>query len=154
MRHATSVSQKALFKLRLPNTSNSTPLLSKTPYVALFAGPPLRTASNLGLTERLPLSAVDPNLLRYNHRYVLAPPLRYHSPVPDDPQKNNPWVQLARYSQLAVVFPAATVVGWLIGAGLDRWLHTTWLYIVGVILGSIAGFVELIRAASKNSNVG
>ncbi len=87
-------------------------------------------------------------------KYVYPPHLRYHSPVPDDPQKNNPWIQLARYSQLAVVFPAATVVGWLIGAGLDRWLHTTWLYIVGLILGSIAGFVELIRAASKDSNAG
>ena len=43
-------------------------------------------------------------------------------------QKQNVLVQLAHYSQLAFVFPAATVVGWLIGAALDRWLHTTWLY--------------------------
>jgi F0F1-type ATP synthase assembly protein I len=49
------------------------------------------------------------------------------------------------------VFPAATVIGWLIGVGLDKWLHTTWLYIVGLILGIIAGFVELIRTVSKNS---
>jgi F0F1-type ATP synthase assembly protein I len=61
--------------------------------------------------------------------------------------KRNTWIQLARYSQLAFVFPAATVVGWLIGAALDRWLHTTWLYLVGLILGIIAGFVELIRTA-------
>ena len=57
------------------------------------------------------------------------------------------WVQLAKYSQLAFVFPAATVAGWLIGAALDRWLHTTWIYLAGLILGIIAGFVELIRAA-------
>ena len=44
-------------------------------------------------------------------------------------------------------FPAATVAGWLIGAALDRWLHTTWLYMAGLILGIAAGFVELIRAA-------
>jgi F0F1-type ATP synthase assembly protein I len=61
--------------------------------------------------------------------------------------KRNTWIQLARYSQLAFVFPAATVVGWLIGAALDRWLHSTWLYLVGLILGIIAGFVELIRTA-------
>ena len=61
--------------------------------------------------------------------------------------KRNAWIQLARYSQLAFVFPAATVVGWLIGAALDRWLHTTWLYLLGLILGIIAGFVELIRTA-------
>ena len=92
--------------------------------------------------------------MRQPAEVCLHPHLRYHSPVPDDPQKSNPWVQLARYSQLAVVFPAATVVGWLIGAGLDRWLHTTWLYLVGLIFGIIAGFVELIRAASKDSNAG
>ena len=62
-------------------------------------------------------------------------------------EKRNTWIQVARYSQLAFVFPAATVVGWLIGAALDRWLHTTWLYMAGLILGIIAGFVELIRTA-------
>jgi F0F1-type ATP synthase assembly protein I len=53
---------------------------------------------------------------------------------------------------LAVIFPAATVVGWLIGVALDRWLHTTWLYIVGLLLGIVAGFVELIRTATRNSS--
>jgi F0F1-type ATP synthase assembly protein I len=62
------------------------------------------------------------------------------------------WVQLARYSQLAFVFPAATVAGWLIGVALDRWLHTTWLYLAGLILGIIAGFVELIRAALSSES--
>ena len=62
-------------------------------------------------------------------------------------KERSTWVQLAKYSQLAFVFPAATVAGWLIGAALDRWLHTTWLYIAGLIVGIVAGFVELIRAA-------
>ena len=57
---------------------------------------------------------------------------------------------MANYAQLAILFPAATVVGWLIGAALDRWLHTTWLYIAGLILGIVAGFVELIRTAMKD----
>ena len=65
----------------------------------------------------------------------------------DKSGNRNSWVQIAKYSQLAFVFPAATVAGWLIGAALDRWLHTTWLYLAGVILGIVAGFVELIRAA-------
>jgi F0F1-type ATP synthase assembly protein I len=55
------------------------------------------------------------------------------------------WVQVARYSQLAFVFPAAVVIGWLAGAALDHWLHTTWLYLVGLLLGIAGGFVELIR---------
>jgi F0F1-type ATP synthase assembly protein I len=66
----------------------------------------------------------------------------------DNPKKErSTWIQMAKYSQLAFVFPAATVAGWLIGVALDRWLHTTWLYIAGLIVGIIAGFVELIRVA-------
>ena len=61
------------------------------------------------------------------------------------------WAQVGSYAQLAFVFPAATVVGWLIGVGLDKWLHTTWIYIVGLLLGIVAGFVELIRTVSKKS---
>jgi F0F1-type ATP synthase assembly protein I len=64
-----------------------------------------------------------------------------------DPQQGKSiWVQLADYSQLAIIFPAATVIGWLLGLLLDHWLHTTWLYLVGLLLGIAAGFVELIRA--------
>jgi F0F1-type ATP synthase assembly protein I len=66
-------------------------------------------------------------------------------------RKENPWVQIARYSQLAFVLPAATVVGWAIGVGLDRWLHTTWLYIPGLLVGILAGFVELIRTVLRDS---
>jgi len=72
--------------------------------------------------------------------------------MPTDPQDTPPknlWVQLARYSQLAIIFPAALVIGWLIGTALDHWLHTTWLYLVGLILGIVAGFVELIRTVTS-----
>jgi len=66
--------------------------------------------------------------------------------------KKSFWVQIAQYSQIAFIFPAATVVGWLIGLALDHWLHTTWLYLAGLILGIIAGFVELIRIVSKSGS--
>jgi F0F1-type ATP synthase assembly protein I len=76
--------------------------------------------------------------------------------VPEDresPEQKKNWIlQLANYSQLAFIFPAATVVGWLIGAALDRWLHTTWLYLAGLILGIIAGFVELIRLVTSSES--
>ena len=72
--------------------------------------------------------------------------------MPEPPQSSNSnfFVTLARYSQLAFVLPAATFVGWIIGVLLDRWLHTTWLYLAGLIVGIIAGFVELIRTVVKN----
>jgi F0F1-type ATP synthase assembly protein I len=73
-------------------------------------------------------------------------------PDQDTSQKQSLWLQMAKYSQLAFIFPAATVVGWLIGLGLDRWLHTTWLYLVGLILGIAAGFVELIRLVQSSDS--
>jgi len=69
----------------------------------------------------------------------------------NDRDQKTAWVQMANYAQLAIVFPAATLIGWLIGSAFDRWLHTDWLYIVGLILGIIAGFVELIRTAAANN---
>ena len=70
----------------------------------------------------------------------------------DSARRKKFWVQMGLYSQLAFIFPAATVVGWLIGLALDHWLHTTWLYLVGLILGIVAGFVELIRAATSSDS--
>jgi F0F1-type ATP synthase assembly protein I len=72
--------------------------------------------------------------------------------MPEPPQSSNGnfLVALARYSQLAFVLPAATFVGWIVGALLDKWLHTSWLYLAGLIFGIIAGFVELIRTVIKN----
>lgn len=67
-------------------------------------------------------------------------------------QKKSLILQLANYSQLAFIFPAATVVGWLIGTALDHWLHTTWLYLVGLILGIVAGFVQLIRLVTSSDS--
>jgi F0F1-type ATP synthase assembly protein I len=76
---------------------------------------------------------------------------------PADPQredsrgKENFWVQAARYSQLAFIFPAALVAGWLVGTALDHWLHTTWLYLAGILLGIAAGFIELIRTVLRDT---
>lgn len=73
-------------------------------------------------------------------------------PRPEDsPRKENFWVQAGRYGQLAFILPAALVVGWLIGAALDRWLHTTWLYLAGILLGIAAGFIELIRTVLRDA---
>ena len=69
----------------------------------------------------------------------------------DNKDKRNFWLQFARYSQLAFALPAATLVGWLIGAALDRWLHTTWLYLAGILVGIAAGFIELIRTAMRDT---
>jgi F0F1-type ATP synthase assembly protein I len=75
-----------------------------------------------------------------------------NSPGEERDPKKNPWVQIARYTQLAFTLPAATVVGWLAGSALDHWLHTTWIYIAGILVGILAGFVELVRTVMRDSN--
>jgi F0F1-type ATP synthase assembly protein I len=66
-------------------------------------------------------------------------------------KKTNPWVQVGRYSQLALMLPAGTVVGWLLGSALDRWLHTSWISVVGLFLGLAAGMIELIRTVLRDT---
>jgi F0F1-type ATP synthase assembly protein I len=60
-------------------------------------------------------------------------------------------VQVESLIQLALMLPVATVVGWLIGAGLDKWLHQHWIYIPGLILGAAAGFVQIFRVVLAHS---
>jgi ATP synthase protein I len=56
-------------------------------------------------------------------------------------------VQAEKLLQIAFVLPSAMVVGWLAGAWADIKLHQSWLTIVGVIFGCIAGLVYVIRLA-------
>jgi len=73
-------------------------------------------------------------------------------PEDRDSEKRGFLVLAARYSGLALALPASTFVGWVIGTLLDKWLHTTWLYLVGLIVGIIAGFVELVRAVTSSES--
>ena len=73
-------------------------------------------------------------------------------PKKDDPnRKQSPWVQVGRYSQLAFMLPAGTVAGYLLGALLDRWLHVSWISVVGLLPGTAAGLIELIRTISRDT---
>jgi F0F1-type ATP synthase assembly protein I len=60
-------------------------------------------------------------------------------------------VQVESLIQLALMLPIATVIGWLIGAGLDKWLHQHWIYIPGLLLGAAAGFVQIFRVVLAQS---
>jgi F0F1-type ATP synthase assembly protein I len=73
-------------------------------------------------------------------------------PPDDDPdKKKSPWVQFGRFSQLAFILPAGTVAGYLIGALLDKWLHKNWISIVGLLLGTAGGLIEVIRTALRET---
>ncbi len=49
------------------------------------------------------------------------------------------------------MLPAGTVAGYLLGSLLDRWLQTTWIAVVGLLLGTAAGLIELIRTVSRDT---
>ena len=79
----------------------------------------------------------------------MPPSIPPEKPAPD--QKKSPWVQVGRYSQLAMMLPAGTVAGWLLGSALDRWLRTSWISVVGLLLGIAAGMIELIRTVLRDT---
>lgn len=92
------------------------------------------------------------NLSRVRAHEMLG--LRTMSSNGDDKKLESAAVVWARYSQIAFILPAAVVVGLLVGKLLDNWLHTKWLFLVGIIIGAIAGFVELIRTVTSRKNSG
>ena len=67
------------------------------------------------------------------------------------PQQKTIWVQVGEYTSLAFMLPAATLTGYAIGYLLDRAFATTFLKVVFLLLGTAAGFVQLIRQFLKDS---
>jgi F0F1-type ATP synthase assembly protein I len=51
--------------------------------------------------------------------------------------------------QLAMLIPTGVFLGWIVGAGLDHWLHTQWIGVAGAIFGAVAGFVQMVRLAMR-----
>jgi F0F1-type ATP synthase assembly protein I len=60
-------------------------------------------------------------------------------------------VLVGEYTSLAIMLPAATLVGYIIGYLLDKAFHTHFLYIPFLILGIAAGFVKLIRQLMRDT---
>ena len=66
---------------------------------------------------------------------------------PKPPEKQDPAVSLARYSEIGFIIPSAVLLGFFLGKLLDYWLHTKWLYLVGLLFGAVVGFTQMIRMA-------
>jgi F0F1-type ATP synthase assembly protein I len=77
----------------------------------------------------------------------------FHRPIPENKQPGkasgglSAYVEAEKLMQIAFVLPSAVVLGWLGGAWLDSKLHQSWIVLVGIILGSIAGLTSAIRMA-------
>jgi len=66
---------------------------------------------------------------------------------PKLPEKKDPLVSLARYSEIGFIIPGAVLAGFFLGKLLDYWLHTKWLYLIGLLFGAVVGFTQMIRMA-------
>jgi F0F1-type ATP synthase assembly protein I len=69
--------------------------------------------------------------------------------LPETPKKPSALTQGLKYTHIAFALPGGVIAGWLLGALLDRWLGTTYLYLVGLGLGVVAGFYDLIRTMAR-----
>jgi len=58
-------------------------------------------------------------------------------------------VKVESMLQLAIMLPAACLIGWGAGYLLDRHFHTGWMIFVGIVLGAVAGFVQMFTTASR-----
>jgi F0F1-type ATP synthase assembly protein I len=64
--------------------------------------------------------------------------------------KKSPVVLIGEYSALAFILPACIFVGYAIGRWLDTQWGTTYLYLVFLLLGIVAGFVQIFRVINRN----
>jgi F0F1-type ATP synthase assembly protein I len=65
--------------------------------------------------------------------------------------RDNFFALAGRYTSLAFLLPASVCVGYGIGYLIDRALGTHFFYIVFLLLGIAAGFVQMIRMIQEDT---
>jgi F0F1-type ATP synthase assembly protein I len=65
--------------------------------------------------------------------------------------KKTPMALAGEYMELAFLLPVSSFAGYAIGYLLDKAFGTHFLYWVFLILGTVAGFVQLIRKLTRDS---
>ena len=63
----------------------------------------------------------------------------------------NVYLMVSRYMGIAVMLPVATFIGYVIGTMLDREFDTHFLMPTFLVIGIVAGFVQLIRELQKDT---
>ena len=67
------------------------------------------------------------------------------------PPKKPLAVMAGEYTSLAFLLPVSTMVGYAIGYLLDKAFGTHWLYIPFLILGTVSGFVQILRTLLRDT---
>jgi F0F1-type ATP synthase assembly protein I len=65
------------------------------------------------------------------------------------PQRKNPVVVVGEYSALAFILPACIFVGYALGRWLDSKFGTSYLSLVFLLLGILAGFIQIFRVINR-----
>lgn len=73
------------------------------------------------------------------------------APDSEDEKKSAAYT-FARYSQIAFIVPGGIVAGFILGGLIDKGLHTHWVFIAGVIVGAVLGFIQLVRMLTSASD--
>ena len=71
---------------------------------------------------------------------------------PTDDNKKSIWVIAGEYSSLGFILPTSVLAGYFIGWWLDKKFGTNYLYLVFLILGIIAGFIQIFRFLKKHED--
>lgn len=59
------------------------------------------------------------------------------------------YVKAESMLQLALAIPVGCLLGWALGAWLDRHFHQHWISVVGLLVGAAGGFVQIFTLASR-----
>jgi ATP synthase protein I len=62
------------------------------------------------------------------------------------------WAIAGEYSAVGFMLPSSVFAGYLIGYWLDKKFGTSYLYLVFMVLGIIAGFMQIFRFLKKNED--
>ena len=58
-------------------------------------------------------------------------------------------VQAESMIQLALALPAGCLVGWGLGTLVDHYFHVGWAVVAGILIGAVAGFVQIFTTAAR-----
>ena len=94
--------------------------------------------------DRYFIGRVTPGILLSTPRSVVpSPPDKRSQPIPLIIH----W-GLRSYPQ-PLALPAGCLVGWLMGSWADRHWHQGWIGVAGIVLGAVAGFLQIVRTAMR-----
>jgi F0F1-type ATP synthase assembly protein I len=65
------------------------------------------------------------------------------------PRKDTGLVRGLKYTHVAFALPFGVIAGLLLGSVVDSWLGTTYIRLIGLGLGIVAGFYDLVRTMRR-----